>query len=103
MDFIPTPPIVFSPADYIFLVPEESSIGTSIGRLNPISNEIGIVVSSTVIGTTSFEIDSNYDVTTAMSAPDYETFSSGTNSHRTQYYNFFSKIGALATPLKLQV
>ena len=92
--FTPIPPIVFSPADYIFLVPEESPIGTTIGRLNLLSNENGISVSSSVIGTTSFAIDTNYEVTTAAIAPDYETFSSGLASYRTQ---LFSKIVALAT------
>eukprot|EP00800_Vazella_pourtalesii_P001687 TRINITY_DN11583_c1_g1_i2.p1 TRINITY_DN11583_c1_g1~~TRINITY_DN11583_c1_g1_i2.p1 ORF type:complete len:103 (-),score=11.83 TRINITY_DN11583_c1_g1_i2:29-337(-) len=79
-NFVPIPPIVLSPADYIFSVPEESPIGTTIGRLNPITNEIGIILTSTVIGTTSFQIDTNYIVTTAVSAPDYETFSAGTAS-----------------------
>ncbi|KAI6656727.1 Cadherin-related tumor suppressor [Oopsacas minuta] len=74
--FTPIPPIVFSPADYTFLVPEHTSVGEIIGNLNPITNEVGIILTPSVIGTNMFSIDTNYNVVTAIDAPDYETLTS---------------------------
>ena len=68
--------MVFSPANYIFLVAEESGTGTVIGRVITLTNEILTLSFST--NDAMFGIDSNSrDISLLSSAPDFETTSSG--------------------------
>ena len=70
--------MVFSPANYTFLVPENSLIGTVIGRINPITNEDSLPsLTFDYIGTTMVSVSSNYEVELTQVAPDYENIPPG--------------------------
>ena len=92
--FTPIPPVVFSPANYTFLVPEDSPIGTMIGQINPITQEDTLpALTFSYIGTTMVSVGSNYYVELTEAAPDYENIPSGTLATESYYwYSTFIQI-----------